>query len=118
MPHPSSQWRFTWPYWRTLALYALLLGIAVLMVFPLLWLVSTSFKGPTENILAAPPQFIPQSPTLANYRQVWQSNPFLQYFLNSTIVAVLTVALNLLLCSLAAYPWPAWPFEDETPSWR
>ncbi|MBE9114176.1 carbohydrate ABC transporter permease, partial [Nodosilinea sp. LEGE 07298] len=35
---------------------------------------------------------------------VWQSNPFGQYFLNSTIVAVLTVAANLLLCSLAAYP--------------
>jgi putative chitobiose transport system permease protein len=74
------------------------------MVFPMLWLVSTSFKGPTENLLAAPPQLIPQSPTLDNYREVWRSNPFLQYFLNSTIVAVLTVAINLLLCSLAAYP--------------
>ena len=93
-----------WPHWRTLWLYGILLLIALVMVFPMLWLVSTSFKGPTENLLAAPPQLIPQSPTLANYRQVWQSNPFLQYFLNSTIVAVLTVAINLLLCSLAAYP--------------
>jgi putative chitobiose transport system permease protein len=93
-----------WPHWRTIALYALLLAIALVMLFPMLWLVSTSFKGPTENLLAAPPQFIPQSPTLDNYRQVWQSNPFLQYFLNSSIVAGLTVALNLLLCSLAAYP--------------
>jgi putative chitobiose transport system permease protein len=74
------------------------------MMFPLLWLLSTSFKGPTENLLANPPQLLPQHPTLANYRQVWQSNPFGQYFLNSTIVAVLTVAANLLLCSLAAYP--------------
>ncbi|HIK45121.1 MAG TPA: carbohydrate ABC transporter permease [Leptolyngbyaceae cyanobacterium M65_K2018_010] len=74
------------------------------MVFPMVWLLSTSFKGPTENLLATPPQLLPQSPTLANYRQVWQSHPFLQYFVNSTIVAVLTVVLNLLLCSLAAYP--------------
>ncbi len=93
-----------WPHWRTLILYGVLLLIALVMVFPMLWLVSTSFKGPTENLLAAPPQLIPQSPTLDNYREVWRSNPFLQYFLNSTIVAVLTVAINLLLCSLAAYP--------------
>jgi putative chitobiose transport system permease protein len=93
-----------WPHWRTLLIYGVLLLIALVMVFPMLWLVSTSFKGPTENLLAAPPQLIPQAPTLANYREVWRSNPFLQYFLNSTIVAVLTVISNLLLCSLAAYP--------------
>lgn len=99
-----SQRLLRWPHWRTLILYGVLLLIALVMVFPMLWLVSTSFKGPTENLLAAPPQLIPQSPTLANYREVWRSNPFLQYFLNSTIVAVLTVISNLLLCSLAAYP--------------
>ncbi|HSM83827.1 MAG TPA: carbohydrate ABC transporter permease [Nodosilinea sp.] len=93
-----------WPHWRNLAIYALLLVIALVMVFPLLWLLSTSFKGPTENLLANPPQLLPQQPTLANYRQVWQANPFGQYFINSTIVAVLTVVANLLLCSLAAYP--------------
>jgi putative chitobiose transport system permease protein len=90
--------------WRTVGLYGLLLLIAIAMVFPMVWLLSTSFKGPGENLLAIPPQLIPREPTLANYRQVWQQNPLGQYFLNSTIVAVLTVALNLVLCSLAAYP--------------
>ena len=70
----------------------------------MLWLVSTSLKGPDENLLAAPPQLIPQSPTLANYVEVWRTNPFGQYFLNSSVVAVLTVVLNLVICSLAAYP--------------
>ena len=93
-----------WPHWRRLGLYSLLIILALVMVFPMLWLVSTSFKGPDENLLAAPPQLIPQAPTLANYVRVWQTNPFGQYFLNSTIVAVLTVGLNLAICSLAAYP--------------
>jgi putative chitobiose transport system permease protein len=93
-----------WPHWRNVGIYALLLAIALIMVFPLLWLVSTSFKGPLENLLATPPRLLPQQPTLANYREVWRTNPFGQYFLNSAIVAVLTVAANLLLCSLAAYP--------------
>ena len=82
----------------------MLIVIALVMVFPMLWLVSTSLKGPDENLLAAPPQLIPQSPTLANYVEVWRTNPFGQYFLNSSVVAVLTVVLNLVICSLAAYP--------------
>ena len=93
-----------WPHWRRVWLYGVLVVIAVVMIFPMVWLVSTSLKGPEENLLAVPPQLIPRSPTLANYVKVWRSNPFGQYFLNSTIVSVLTVALNLLLCSLAAYP--------------
>ncbi|PSN19503.1 sugar ABC transporter permease [filamentous cyanobacterium CCP5] len=74
------------------------------MLLPLLWLVSTAFKSPDENILAFPPQFIPASPTLQNFVRVWQTSPFGRYFVNSIVVAVLTVVLNLLVCSLAAYP--------------
>ncbi|MEO1353344.1 MAG: carbohydrate ABC transporter permease [Cyanobacteria bacterium J06635_15] len=86
------------------AIYALLLGIAIAMLLPLLWLVSTAFKSAEENIFQFPPQFIPQSPTFSNFVEVWQTNPFGQYFFNSTLIAVVTVALNLLFCSLAAYP--------------
>ncbi|XGB43858.1 MAG: carbohydrate ABC transporter permease [Nodosilinea sp. LVE1205-7] len=93
-----------WRYWRTLLLYLVLLTIAVMMLFPMLWLLSTSLKGPGENLLASPPQLIPSSFTLANYYKVWQTNPLGKYFVNSTVVAGLTVLLNLLICSLAAYP--------------
>ncbi|MEO1145979.1 MAG: carbohydrate ABC transporter permease [Cyanobacteria bacterium J06638_22] len=88
----------------TILLYLLLGAIALAMLLPLLWLVSTAFKSPTEDIFQFPPQFIPQSPTFNNFVRVWQNNPFGQYLFNSTLVAVLTVALNLLFCSLAAYP--------------
>jgi len=89
---------------KTLVTYGLLLAIAFVMLLPLLWLVSTSLKAPTEDIFQYPPQLLPQQPTLENYAQVWQLAPFGRYLLNSTIVAVLTVTLNLLFCSLAAYP--------------
>ncbi|MEO1093528.1 MAG: carbohydrate ABC transporter permease [Cyanobacteria bacterium J06638_28] len=74
------------------------------MLLPLLWLVSTAFKSADESIFTFPPQFLPTAPTFQNFITVWQQNPFGQYFLNSIIVAVLTVGLNLLFCSLAAYP--------------
>ncbi|MEO0538116.1 MAG: carbohydrate ABC transporter permease [Cyanobacteria bacterium P01_A01_bin.123] len=89
---------------RVIGTYVLLIAIAIAMLLPLIWLVSTAFKSPNENIFAFPPQFIPQSPTFDNFIRVWQTNPFGRYFVNSIVVAVLTVGLNLLFCSLAAYP--------------
>jgi putative chitobiose transport system permease protein len=85
-------------------MYTVLGAIALVMLFPLLWLISTALKSPTENILQSPPQLLPASPTLDNFSSVWQSLPFGQYLYNSTLVSVLTVGLNLLFCALAAYP--------------
>ena len=85
-------------------MYALLGTIAIAMLIPLVWLVSTSLKSPTEDIFQFPPRLIPSQPTLQNFVTVWKSHPFGRYITNSVIVSVLTVALNLLFCSLAAYP--------------
>lgn len=85
-------------------MYGALAAIALVMLFPLIWLISTSLKSPSENIFQFPPQLLPSQPTLENFVQVWQTNPFGRYLFNSTLVAVLTVGLNLLFCSLAAYP--------------
>jgi putative chitobiose transport system permease protein len=93
----SFAWRYVWTY---LALGA----IAIIMLLPLVWLTSTAFKAPTEDIFQFPPRFLPSQPTLQNFVTVWQTNPFGRYLFNSTLVAILTVGLNLLLCSLAAYP--------------
>ncbi|MUG99512.1 ABC transporter permease subunit [Scytonema sp. UIC 10036] len=87
-----------------LGTYGLLGVIAVATLFPLFWLISTALKSPTENIFQSPPQLLPSQPTLNNFVTVWQTNPFGQYLFNSTLVAVLTVGLNLVFCALAAYP--------------
>lgn len=89
---------------RLLLSYGLLVAIALIMTLPLLWLTSTALKSPTENIFQFPPQLLPAQPTLGNFVQVWQSQPFGRYFINSLLVSVLTVGLNLIFCSLAAYP--------------
>ena len=89
---------------QSLVIYGILGAIAILMLFPLLWLISTALKSPTENIWQSPPQLLPNQPTLENFSKVWQSLPFGTYLYNSILVSVLTVGLNLLFCSLAAYP--------------
>jgi putative chitobiose transport system permease protein len=89
---------------KKVATYSIMSAIALLMLFPLLWLLSTSLKSPTENIFQFPPQLWPQQPTPNNFIKVWQTNPFGRYLFNSTLIAVLTVSTNIIFCALAAYP--------------
>lgn len=74
------------------------------MLFPLLWLFSTSIKSPLEDVFGPQVQLLPTQPTLENFRIVWRTYPFGRYLFNSALVAVLTVGLHLGFCSLAAYP--------------
>jgi putative chitobiose transport system permease protein len=81
-----------------------LLLLALMMLLPLIWLLSTSLKGPTENIFASPPSLVPSQPSLQAYQRLFAANPMVSYLLNSIIVSSLAVLANLLFCSLAAYP--------------
>ena len=82
----------------------LLIVLALLVLTPLLWLVSTSLKGPAENIFSSPPALLPASPSLDAYGRLFRDSPLMTYLLNSTVVSGLAVTANLLFCSLAAYP--------------
>ena len=81
-----------------------LILLALVVLVPLLWLVSTSLKGPAEDIFTSPPALLPAQPSLEAYGRLFRQNPLGTYLLNSTIVSVLAVVANLLFCSLAAYP--------------
>ena len=98
---------------KVLVTYLLLCAIAFLMLFPLLWLIGTAFKSPAEDIFTFPPQILPSQPTWANFATVWETYPFALYLYNSAIVAFLAVGLNLLLCSLAAYPLARLNFQGR-----
>jgi putative chitobiose transport system permease protein len=82
----------------------LLLLLALVVLLPLVWLVSTSLKGPSEDIFTSPPALLPSQPSLAAYGQLFAANPMLTYLRNSALVSAVAVLANLLFCSLAAYP--------------
>ncbi len=81
--------------------YLLVAIIALVVLFPFLWMLSSSFKTQSD-ITSWPPQFF-FSPTLQNYRKVFEEQDFLKYFLNSTIVGGVSVGLSLILGLPAAY---------------
>ena len=86
------------------AWYAVLTLLALITVFPFLWMLLSSLKGPLDPIASVPPQLIPGHPTLDNYTRVLASLPILTFFQNSIVVAVLVTGLNVLVSAMAAYP--------------
>jgi multiple sugar transport system permease protein len=82
--------------YAALSLYVLFLG------FPLLWMLSVSFKGPQE-LVELYPSLIPSDPTLENYRIAFTENGLVRAAFNSFKVAVATSLLTIVMGLPAAY---------------
>jgi len=99
--------------WSLALQLGLLLLVALLVLVPLLWLLSTSLKGPAEDIFSSPPALWPHQPSLQAYATLFSQNPMGQYLLNSSVVSLFSVGANLLFCSLAAYPLARMQFRGR-----
>ena len=83
-----------------LYLSALVLISPAALVF--LWMASLAFKNEVDN-MAFPPVFVPNPPTFANFRDVFEKNDFLTYTINSVIVSFGATGLALLVGVPAGY---------------
>lgn len=98
---------------KTAAIYVVLTLGALWMIFPFVWMVSTSFKT-NHAVLAMPPQLIPHPFTLDNYRRVQEAFPVWRFLLNSVFVSVTATVGQLLTSSMAAYAFARlqWRWRD------
>jgi len=83
------------------AVYALLIALALVYFVPFFWSVSTSLKTIPESVQGF--DLIPNHPTLHAYRAVLGQFNFARFALNSAILATSITVLNLFLCSLGGY---------------
>jgi multiple sugar transport system permease protein len=89
---------------RSLARTIFLLVLLVLVLYPLIWLLATSFK-PTDEI-ASSVSIIPDQPTLNNYVRGWtglETVSFARFFVNSTVIATGVVIANCASCVVTAF---------------
>jgi multiple sugar transport system permease protein len=105
--------RFQW-VGKKLGFYGSILVIAFVSVFPILWMFITSLKQP-GNVVQFPVNYLPQDPTLANYRAALEQAPFFRYLLNSVIVASGTAILDVFLGALAGYSLSRLRFRFKLP---
>jgi len=83
-------------------LYAVLTVGFILVVTPFVWMILGSFKSEGE-LRQVPPTWWPQTGTLDNYRDLFDKAKFLTYFFNSTLVAAVVTAGNVIFCSMVGY---------------
>src|SRR5690606_16410325 len=91
-------------------LFIIVLGI--LMLYPVLWLVSSSFKP--NQLIFSEPGLWPKEWTFNNYVKGWagfQGISFGQFFLNSAMISILCVLGNIITCSLAAFAFARLKFK-------
>ncbi len=84
------------------AKYVCLLLLAVGVLFPVAWMVGSSFKPATE-LFTRPPIIVTTHPTAEWYRAVVTRSDAVRLFLNSFVIALVTMVLNIVIASLAAY---------------
>lgn len=97
--------RKSWRYARLLGsavLWLVVGALAVSMVIPYAWMLSTSLKG-LADALAFPPRWMPKAPAWMNYAEVWRVIPLGRFFLNSVKVTILSTIGTLLSCSVAGF---------------
>ncbi|MYW81414.1 ABC transporter permease subunit [Streptomyces sp. SID8369] len=82
--------------------YVALLAYLVFLAFPFVWLISTAFK-PARELGSLHPTWIPEHPTLDNFRQAFDEQPLLQAAANSLIAAVSAALIAVVIATPMAY---------------
>jgi multiple sugar transport system permease protein len=95
--------------------HVLLIAASIVMVYPLLWMLASSFRP--DDAIFSNPGIIPEGIDVTNYLEGWNSlaHPFGRYLLNSAIVVLGCVIGNLLSCSLTAYAFARINFRFRGP---
>jgi multiple sugar transport system permease protein len=93
--------------------HLVLIPATIALLFPFVWLLVTSLETSSEA-LHFPPILIPHVIRFANYSDALAQAPFVHWLVNSAVVALVTVACNLVLCTLAGYAFARFRFLGRT----
>lgn len=103
-------------HWRHIVsrflLHLFLMSSAIFMMIPFIWMLSTSFKPPTE-VLSWPPNLIPQNPIISNYTGLFDEAPFLRYFLNSVFMSTVSTLAILVTSVVGGYVFAKFRFPGR-----
>ena len=100
---------------RTLKLtgiFAVLLPAILISIFPLIVMVSTSFKT-SQEVYIPPPTFLPRTPTIQNYVDIWTVAPLTTFFRNSMVIGLGSTLIALCLAIPAAYALTRFRFRGR-----
>jgi multiple sugar transport system permease protein len=82
--------------------FSLLSIFSIVLIFPLLWMVSTSLKAPFE-VMSMDMNLIPEKPLWSNYADIFEKFPVFTYLGNTIFITVMNIIGKLISCTLVAY---------------
>lgn len=95
-------------------LHLLLLCLLALMLYPVLWMLASSFRH--GDRIFGTDGLLPMHPTLQNYADGWRffgDRSFGTFFLNSFVLCAIAVLGNVVSCSMAAYAFARLQFPGK-----
>jgi N-acetylglucosamine transport system permease protein len=92
-------------------IYIILGAWALIVIFPMLWAILTSFK--TDQEIFFSPWSLPATPIFANFARAWTTARIGEYFINTMIIVLPSLFLTLLLSSMAAYVLARFEFRGR-----
>ena len=95
---------------RAILTYIMLILIAIICAGPFIWLLAASFRS-DQNIYDI--SLIPENPTVENYVGVWEFLSVPRYLLNTVIITVGSIVLDVILSALCAYPLACMRFKGK-----
>jgi len=95
-----------------LLLFIILIVLALLFMFPVIWVVLSSFKDKTD-LYQWPPSVLPSHFTLENFATAFNKGNFGIYFMNSIFVTVTSTVLLLLFNSMAGFALAKYKFKGD-----
>lgn len=90
----------------------IIIFFAILNLFPIYWLFTSSLKN-SADVLKMPPDWVPKTPTFANYVDVFRNQPALRWTFNSVFVSLVSTVLVIGVSSLAAYAFSKLRFKGK-----
>lgn len=92
--------------------YIVLALLLIFLLAPILWMFITSFKTKMAAY-KVPPEWIPSSPTFANYISILKDKIFMVYYINNFIVSFASAALTIILSIFAGYAFSRYKFRGS-----
>ncbi len=86
-----------------------LMAGAIITIFPLAWMFVSSIK-PMREIIHMPPLFFPQNPTLNNFKNLFNTLPFMKFLFNSLLVTLIGTVILVFVCSLTGFVFAKFEF--------
>ena len=96
----------------TALVYLVLAAGAVLMIFPFVWMLLTSFKSMAESI-QIPPTILPAKWLVENYSNALESLPFIRLYINTALLILLRVACAVAFSSADGYAFAKLKFPGK-----